>query len=206
MILWRNFSDAVSEGDGDWIIRCWKFFILYLKADGPSSRKYSLEGLYFLFQINCLLSQREAYRLIWNRSVKRKNGLGGNIPIDLAMEHYIRIVKILKRKLGPSQSNGRTLQRYMRSLGFTKVLVEDFDESTDIIQRSGRYVKKSALKDKTKLVQELLNAKAFVRQSKRTYAVFKDCKPSLLTGFDYHNFFDWVNAHKYDVEKKRKAC
>ncbi len=122
-----------------------------MKADGPSSRKYSLEGLYFLLQINCLLSQREAYRLIWNRSVKRKNGLGGNIPIDLAMEHYIRIVKILKRKLGPSQSNGRTLQRYTRSLGFTKVLVEDFDESTDIIQRSGRHVKKSALKDKTKL-------------------------------------------------------
>ena len=134
-MLWRNFGDAVSEGDGDCIVRCWKFLLLYLKADGDSSRKYCLEALYFLCQINCLLSQREAYRLVWNRSVKMKTGLGGNIPIDLAMEHYIRIVKLLKRKLGPNQNNNHTFQRYIKALGFTKVLLEGYDESTTTIIR-----------------------------------------------------------------------
>ena len=64
LMLLRNFTDAVSEADGTRIIRCWKFLLLYLKADGASSWKYCLEGLYLLCQINCLLSQREAYRLV----------------------------------------------------------------------------------------------------------------------------------------------
>ena len=180
-------------------------FLLYLKADGASSRKYCLEGLYLLFQIKCLLSPREAYRLVWNRSVKRKTGLGGNIPIDLAMEHYIRIVKLLKRKLGPNQTNKHTLQRYMKALSFTKSLLEDFDESTCIIKWSGKHTKKSDATDRTKIVQELMKSNAFMPQASRKFSVFRDIKPSLLASFDYHTFYDWIDKHKDDLAKKRKA-
>ena len=196
LMLLRNFTDAVSEGDGARIIRCWKFLLLYLKADGASSRKYCLEGLYLLCQINCLLSQREAYRLVWNRSVKRKTGRGGNIPIGLAMEHYISIVKLLKRKLGSNQNNKNTLQRYMKAIGFSKGLLENFDELTGIIQRSGK---------QSRGLEELMNCRAFIPEPNRKYGVFKDFKPSLLTDFDYHSFFDWIDQHKNDVQKKRKA-
>ena len=96
---------------------------------------------------------------------QRKTGLGGNIPIDLAMEHYIRIVKLLKRKLGSNQNNKQTLRQYMKALGFTKVLLEDFDESTCIIQQSGRHTNRSSAKDKAKIVEELVKARAFVRQA-----------------------------------------
>ncbi|XP_028390741.1 uncharacterized protein LOC114515642 [Dendronephthya gigantea] len=205
LMLLKNFQDGVSEGDGARILRCWKIFLLYLKADGPSSRKYCLEGLYLLFQVNCLLPARESYRLIWNRSVKKKSGLGGNIPIDLAMEHYIRIVKLLKRKLGPNQTNENTLQRYMKALGFTKNLLEDFDDYTGIIQRSGRHYKRSDSNDKAKIVEELMNSKALVPQPKRKYAVYKNIKPSMLADFNFHHFYDWINQHKDDTVKKRKA-
>lgn len=30
-MLILNFWDAISEGDGDHVVRCWKFFLLYLK-------------------------------------------------------------------------------------------------------------------------------------------------------------------------------
>eukprot|EP00794_Sanderia_malayensis_P014497 gene14497-16004_t len=152
LMIVRNFKDAASEGDGDRILRCWRFLLPYMKADGSSCRKYCLEGLYLLCQVNCLLSPRESYRLVWNRGVKRKTGLGGNIPIDLTMGHYIRIVKLLKRKLGPNQHNRNTLQRYMKAIGCTK-----------------------------------------------------DFKPSLLTNFDYHSFYNWIDIHKQEVENKRKA-
>ena len=36
-VLVRNFQDAVLEGDGDRLIRCWKFSLLYLKNDGSTS-------------------------------------------------------------------------------------------------------------------------------------------------------------------------
>ena len=37
-MLILSFYDAVSMGDGQRIIRCWKFMLLYLKADGGHSR------------------------------------------------------------------------------------------------------------------------------------------------------------------------
>ncbi|XP_066924605.1 uncharacterized protein [Clytia hemisphaerica] len=34
LALWKNFADAVKEGDGERIIRCWKFIFIYLFNDG----------------------------------------------------------------------------------------------------------------------------------------------------------------------------
>ena len=76
LMLIHNFRDAISEGDGDRIVRTWKFMLPYLKVDGKGSTKYALKGFHFLSQIQSLLSERDAHRLIWNRSVKKKDGLG----------------------------------------------------------------------------------------------------------------------------------
>ena len=48
-MLYLNFSDAIAEGDGDRIVRNWKFFLLHLFADGQSSVKYAMEALYLQF-------------------------------------------------------------------------------------------------------------------------------------------------------------
>ena len=142
-----------------------------------------------IFSVKSIVCSRKAYRLVWNCSVKRKTGIGGDTPIDLAMEHYICIVKLLKRKLGSNQNNKQTLRRYMKALGFTKVLLEDFVESTCIIQWSGRHTQRSSAKDKARIVQELVKARAFVRQPDKKYNVFKNFKPSLLADFNSQQNF-----------------
>ena len=98
-ILFLNFSGAISEGNGLRILRCWKFFLMLLKEDGASSRKYALEGLHLISQVYATLSPRDAHRLIWNRSVKSKYGMGGDIPLDLALEHYNRVLKEVIKKM-----------------------------------------------------------------------------------------------------------
>jgi hypothetical protein len=45
-----NFLDAISEGDGERVIRSWKFLLLYFHHD-KGSQKYSLEALYLMFQV-----------------------------------------------------------------------------------------------------------------------------------------------------------
>ena len=60
-LLYMNFTDAVAEGDGDRIMRCWKFLLLHFYADGGSS-KYALEALYLQLQQQAILSPRQAYR------------------------------------------------------------------------------------------------------------------------------------------------
>ena len=66
----KNFYDAVSEGDGGRVFLNWKFMLLYLKNDGTRSKKYALEAFYMMCQFFCLLSERGAHRLIWNRFIK----------------------------------------------------------------------------------------------------------------------------------------
>ncbi len=43
-LLVNNFYDAISEGDGSRVVRCWTFMLQYLKEDGASCRKYALEA------------------------------------------------------------------------------------------------------------------------------------------------------------------
>ena len=79
-LLLSNFYDAISEGDGQRLLRCWKFILAYLIKDGAGSRKYALEAFYLLCQANSLLSLQASHRLIWNRFYKGKPGPAGNIP------------------------------------------------------------------------------------------------------------------------------
>lgn len=103
-LLILNFFDGITMGDGERVIRCWKFFLMYLKHQGKSSTKYSLEALYLMFQLHALLSPQSAHSLIWNRFVKNKPGMGGNIPLDLQLEFYNKSVKEAIKKLGPNAS------------------------------------------------------------------------------------------------------
>ena len=111
-MLLADFYDAISEGDGLQVIQCCKFILLYLVQDGATSRKYALEAFYLLCQINSTLSPCAAHRLIWNRFCMTKSGPGGNIPLDLSLGHFNRLIKILIRNLGPNGLNKRAINQY----------------------------------------------------------------------------------------------
>jgi len=54
-MMLKNFHDAISEADGERILRQWKYMLMYFRADGQSSAKYALESLYILLQYYALL-------------------------------------------------------------------------------------------------------------------------------------------------------
>ena len=58
-MLIKNFHDRISEGDGKRILTQWKFIILYLKADGVSSRKYAFSKHFMLYGNIMLFSHQE---------------------------------------------------------------------------------------------------------------------------------------------------
>ena len=92
-LLLRNFADAGREGDSKRLLRCINFFyflffictvkvvtiMLHFFQDGSGSTKYCLEALYHMFQINALLTPSEAQRMVWNRTVNNKGGLGNSL-------------------------------------------------------------------------------------------------------------------------------
>ena len=50
-----HFFDAIREGEGKCIFRCWKFQLPYLRNDAGSTR-YALEALRMMFQVYGWLS------------------------------------------------------------------------------------------------------------------------------------------------------
>ena len=86
-ILFFNFLDAIKEGDDARVMRQYKYFLLYCRADESRSTKYALEILYQFFLVHVLLSKRDRERFIWNRFVNNHGVKGGNIPLDEDMEH-----------------------------------------------------------------------------------------------------------------------
>ena len=91
--LFFNFLDAIKQGDGLRIIRQYKYMMLYYKADGCHSTKYSLECLYQFFLVYGLLSERDSERFLWNRSVNNSQTKGTNIPLDENTEHSNNFIK-----------------------------------------------------------------------------------------------------------------
>ena len=199
-----NFWDAISEGDGQRVIRCWKFFLMYLKHQGGSATKYALEALYLMFQIHALLSPQAAHRLIWNRFAKNKAGAGGNIPLDLDLEFKNKMVKESIKKLGPSATR-KSLDRICHSLGMTANLMSRFDSTMSVFKRSGRHVKQSTKGDLAKIVGELVTHQAFRHTPGRKYVCYARQKPSILCGFDMQKMFTWIDEHKLHMILHRRA-
>ena len=186
-MLVLNFLDGISEGDGERVVRCWKFFLMYLKHHGGSS-KYALEALYLMFQINVLLSAQEAHRLVWNRFVKNKSGIGGNIPLDLQLEFFNKLVKDAIKNQGSGASQN-SINRICHSLGITSSLMTNFDRTMAVYKRAGKHVKRSTQGDLEKIVNELMIHKAFTCTPGRRYKYFTNVSSSLLTGFDMKKCF-----------------
>ena len=194
-----NFFDAVSMGDGDRILQCWKFMLLYLKADGAGSRKYALESFYLICQNYSLLSEKAAFDLRWNRFYKSRNGSGGNIPLDLAMELYNNLLKNIFRMLGPNVSDKKILDRYCKALVVNKSLIESWDKSCQLMQRSGKHIAKSLKNDLHKIVHNLMQNHALQEKPGRTLKGYPVMKPSVIHDLDMSSMFKWITEHKRKV-------
>lgn len=201
----KNFVDAISNGDGERVFRNWKFALLYLKADGRRSSKYALECMYLICQRYYLLSEQAAHRLVWNRFAKNKHGLGGNIPLDLALEHFNRILKNVIKMLGPNVANKKAVDRYCKALVTSKALIDQWDSTTSFISRSGRHSAAKATSDLKKIVKQLMDCRALKKTPGRKYKHYNNVRSSLIADVDISGLFKWIGDHIKMVKQKKVA-
>ena len=199
-----NFFDAIKEGDGERIIRCWKFQLPYLRHD-KGSTKYAVEALGLIFQVHSLLSPQDAHRLIWNRTISLRPGIGKNFPLDLSLEFMNRVLKIIILKLGPNATSHKCVDRYCRAIDVTKSVLDNFDYECEVICRSGKHVARSTLPDLEKIVGELQSQSAFKWTPGRNYDHYRNIESSILDNFDLQDLFRWINQHKRNIEMMKKA-
>ena len=149
-----------------------------------------------------LLSPKAAHDLIWNRFSKRQK-LGGNISLDLALEFLNRVFKDAAKKLGPNAST-KSINRICHAMSVMKQLTEKFDNSM-LYKRSGKDIRRSEKGDMAKIVKQLLSQDALTKTPGRSYGFYSDMKPILLNNFDMQKFYNWISDHKGYMILYRKA-
>ena len=194
-LLFMNFTDAIAEGDGDRIMRCWKFLLLHFYSDSQST-KYAVEALYLQLQQQALLSPRQAFRQQWNRSVNNNGGSGKNVPLDLDVEHDNNSIKEGIRKLRP---------RCARMLPVARGMVHSVTRECSLMKRSGKHFVKTAHHDLVKLVNQLVETDSLSETPGRRYKHFKGFPRSPLRDLPMGKMCQWINKHKYELQIGCKA-
>ena len=97
-LLYLEFTDAIREGDGSRVLRCWQYFLLVFKATNHPN--YAIEAFTLLVQEKFILSPWMALQLKWNWTVNTHGRPGKNIPGDLHLEDLNRECKNALSGLG----------------------------------------------------------------------------------------------------------
>ena len=83
-----EFMDATREGDGERIIRCWRYLLLLFKLDKRTN--YSVEAFNLLAQYEFFFTPRMKAQLMWSRTVNMHGRAGKNISCDLHLNREIK--------------------------------------------------------------------------------------------------------------------
>ena len=94
-----DFNDAVQEGDGQRLHDLYKLALLLYKTGGHLEYPYVV--LLHLVKIAALYSAFEAFQRLWNRLYNKYGLPGGNISLDLKKEQLHKVLKTIRRALGP---------------------------------------------------------------------------------------------------------
>ena len=150
-MLILEFRDAIHEGDGNRILRVWKFLLLHFRYAGR--KKYALEAFHQL-AADSVVSPRLAAQMKWSRVVNTRGGAGNNLPVDLFMEHLNRSLKDYVKDLGANISK-ETILQHGKSLKGIYTVCSNFDETSEIHAQSLHHTTKSSQKDEEIIIKEL---------------------------------------------------
>ena len=124
-----EYHDAIKEGDGLRVMRCWKYLLLLFKAS--QKKNYSIEAFQFLCQYYYYLPPRLAQQLLYSRFVNVHGREGCNIPCDLHMEHLNRTIKDTLQHLGANKTEC-AITRASKCSHLLNSLLHQFDTKTDV--------------------------------------------------------------------------
>ena len=125
-LLYFEFQDAIKEGDGNRVMRIWKYLLLLFKAS-KRKKNYSIEALTLLSQYHVILPPRLAEQLKWSRFVNVHGTVGHNISCDLHMKHLNREIKTAIKCLGANKSQ-KAIIRTGKAIGVLSDCLGEFDE------------------------------------------------------------------------------
>ena len=202
-LLLLEFKDAVREGDGNRVLRCWKFFFLIFHA--TQHKNYCLEAFNLLMQYYYVLPPRYAQQMLWGRFINSEGKPGHNISADLHMEHLNRLLKGTISHLSANKTP-QAIERAGKVLGVLNDILIEFDQSTGG-HASSMHTIRSEAEDLIKVVTELSEKRVFNYESGRKHKTFPsiECN-TLLKRIKEEKLQKWMTTNASKILKCSYLC
>lgn len=173
-LLFKEFVDAIREGDGERIIRCWRYFLPLFKCLDRTN--YSIEAFNLLFEYEYALTERMKQELVWECTINVHGKPGRNVPMDLHMEHINRHCKQCMGTLG-SNIGEKSVSRIGKSIGELMEVTHQFDSVNRVRVDSGHHPRRSVEKDMKKILAQLhTDSKCLSMSGEENIPPSKRCK------------------------------
>lgn len=206
-LLIRDAEDSVKEGDGQRLVRVWKFLTLLFRL--TRCHKYALAGIRLTASTEGLLAPRKAHQLIWNRFAGLKHGPGTRISRDERLEQLNKVSKEEIRSRFPN-INDDSVVTATSSTGTIDKLLRQSNADVQREAKSGHHCNsKQKLTFTTILTQVHCKAKVFMFCPGREYKtfpglrrdIFKDLCPGPLAKWLRQKKQQWhrQNQHLYKL-------
>lgn len=190
-VFYWEYCDAIKEGDGLRILRCWRYMLPMFISSGR--RNYAIESMQILIQHDYLLSPREAAELIWCRFVNVHGCPGRNIANDLHMEHLNRNCKTPIRGLGANKTP-ESMSRIANALGTVVPVLDNFDDNNKVPKTSGNHNPQNAAKDLKMLMSVLKDASVFCDRGVRFHPSCPNPR-NILHAISQTELTEWMITH-----------
>ena len=168
--FYLEFCDAIKEGDGERVLRCWKYLLSVFHSSGRTN--YTIEALNMLFQYTYRLTPRLRNELLYSRFINVHGRPGKNIPCDLHMEHLNQFAKEAIKGLGANKTEA-AIVRVGRALGTIAPVLDNFDDDNNIVGPSGIHSVANTTKDIEAMVSVLSNQTVFQQTPGRSHKTFR---------------------------------
>lgn len=195
-----EFRDAVKEGDGERVFRCWRVLLPHFLASQRT--KYSLEALRLQFQVRAILSPQLAHQILWDRFVNTRGGLGRNIQCDLYNEHIVKLIKHIIISMGANLTE-QALQRAARSVSTLHTVCKKFDQGSGVPVTTSAHSTKKDKADVEKVVVSVLTNDLLQIIPGRKHSAFKDIHLNPLWKWDKQKAIAWIERKKKDFIKHK---
>lgn len=169
-LLYMNFVDAIREGDGLRIIRCYRYFLPLVRMSARTN--YAKDILLLLYNIESNYSPREVQQLVWCRTVNTTGRAGHNIPCDLFVEHLNRLCKDMINGMGSNKTE-KSITRIGKCVGPIKRVLDHYDNITGVSQVSQKHSEVNQQKDQSMILQCLMKSDVFGFQYGRSHKSFE---------------------------------
>ncbi|KAL5474537.1 hypothetical protein EMCRGX_G026495 [Ephydatia muelleri] len=189
--LYLEYVDSIKEGDGDRVLRCWRYLLPIFVASGR--KNYAIESLELLYQHDYLLSEREKVELLWSRFINTHGKMGKNIPNDLHCEHLNRICKDAIQAL-KSNKGERAILRVSKALGVIVPILSNYDDDHNVKVEPGRHNIAEYGKDLRAVVGKLNDYGIFTPTKGRKHMSFQVPKNPLFSK-TRDEMKDWIINH-----------